>query len=231
MRRTQFAAGEYYHVYNRGVEKREIFSQRTDYERFLFCLYACNDRRPLLNSQFHYRGLASIGVRAKERVPLADILCLCLMPNHYHLLLRQRGDDGITKFLQKVGTAYTMYFNTKYARSGYLFQGPYQAIRVPDDQYFLPLTRYIHLNPLELTQPHWKERGVRQPKQARRFILEYPWSSYSDYVDQPRYPSLLSTTLIRRIFRTPQEYTRYVESWRRHDLRSIEALTIEAGPR
>lgn len=231
MRRVQFADSEYYHAYNRGVEKREVFLHQKDYERFLFCLYACNDHRPLQNSQFHYRGPASIGKREAGRIPLVDIICFCLMPNHYHLLLRQRAAAGITKFLQKVGTAYTMYFNTKYEHSGYLFQGRYQAVHIPTERYFLPLTRYIHLNPLDLLQSGWKEHGIKDQRRAHRFLVSYPWSSYPDYIGQPRHQLLLITELLQSMFRTPQEYREYAESWRHRDFLRISDLTIEAGPR
>jgi len=236
MRRVQFADGEYYHVYNRGVEKRDVFGARADYERFLFGLYALNDRRPFLNSQYHYRGLTSIErlagrVRergaAEKRIALVDLVCFCLMPNHFHLLLRQRGDDGVSLFMQKLGTAYTMYFNEKYERSGGLFQGTYKAIHVPHDRYFLPLSRYIHLNPLDVFEPRWRERGVRGSKKTHDFLFEYPWSSYADYVNRPRYPLLLDAVLIRGLVGGPGQYQEYVEAYRPAEATNISPFTIE----
>jgi len=227
MRKTLFAEGEYYHVYNRGVDKRDVFTDRKDYERFLFHLYACNDTHSLLNTKFHYRGLASIGTREKNRVPLVSIVCFCLMPNHFHLLLRQEKQRGIPTFLQKVGTAYTMYFNTRHDRSGSLFQGPYRSIHVPDDRYFLPLSRYIHLNPLDLHQAQWKKYGVKNRAGARRWLAEYPWSSYSAYTSTNQFPGLLALNPLGQMFRTTQEYRKYVESWSGKDLRRVSSLTIE----
>lgn len=232
MRRIEFAAGEIYHVYNRGVEKRDTFEVREDYERFLYVLLACNDHRPLFNSQFHYRGSTSIvRVAEKKRVPFVDLLCFCLMPNHFHLLLRQRENDSVPAYMQKVGTAYTMYFNTKYERSGALFQGRYKAIHVPRDTYFLHLTRYIHLNPLDLREPQWKERGIRQPGKVSRFLFDYPWSSYADYCGSSRFSFLLDTELLRSMFRSSEEYRRFVEAWTPRHLQRCAALTIEVQPR
>lgn len=228
MRRVQFADGECYHIYNRGVEKRNIFGARGDYERFLYVLFACNDHRPLVNTYRAFRGLVSIGTEGDERRdPYVDILCFGLMPNHFHLLLRQRCAGGVSAFLQKFGTAYTMYFNTKYERDGALFQGSYKAIHVPCDEYLLPLSRYIHLNPLDLVQPAWRERGIRDPKNIHLFLVEYPWSSYADYVGEVRYPFLVDTTLLRGIFPAPGEYAAYVEDWRGKEFRKVAGVVLE----
>lgn len=239
MRRIPLADGEYYHIYNRGVEKRTIFGSRADYERFLFDLYALNDRRPFLNSQYHYRGSTSIerlatrtrtGGVGQQRIALVDLVCFCLMPNHYHLLLRQRGDDGVSLFMQKIGTAYTMYFNEKYQRSGVLFQGKYKAIHVPRDRYFLPLSRYIHLNPLDMIEPRWKRMGIKSIPRARRFLLTYPWSSYADYVGNPQFPLLLNTELIRGIVGGPARYRSYVEAHHLGDWKDVSPPSIEVEP-
>ena len=168
MRKINFHEDEYYHVYNRGTDKRTIFLEEREYERFLYLLYACNDVNPLLNSQFYYRGFASIVTQIDTREKLVNILCFCLMPNHYHLLLQQRVKEGISRFMQKLGTGYTMYFNTKHKRNGVLFQGVFKGIHVEDERYLTHLTRYIHLNPLELKKPDWKKIGVKKLGSNRR---------------------------------------------------------------
>ncbi len=232
MARAPLGEGEYYHVYNRGVEKRVIFTTRKDYERFLFTLFACNDRRSHLNFRHQYRGLTS--VREVEKVLaqqggrdlLVDILCFCLMPNHFHLLLKQRGDDGISIFMQKVGTAYTMYFNTKYSRTGGLFAGTYKAVHAARDRYFLHLSRYIHLNPADFVDPDWRERGLRNAEKVEQFLVRYPWSSYADYVDGERYAFLLNTQLLQGLFRNPGEYADFVKGWRRGAMRQLPAGVV-----
>lgn len=216
MRKTQFTDGEYYHVFNRGVDKRKIFLLKQDYRHFLFHLTACNDERPLDNSARLYRGLASLNVflaRWKSRKPYVSILCFCLLPNHFHLLLKQHGDTGVPQFMQKLSTAYTMYFNTKQKRVGSLFQGPYKAIHIKDEEYLTHLSRYIHLNPLDLKDPEWREQGVRSPLQARRFLQNYPWSSYQDYLEYNTHPYLLDTTLLREIIGPSERYARFIEEW------------------
>jgi len=236
MRRAVFGVGEYYHVYNRGVEKRDVFMSRRDYERFLFDMYAMNDRRPFLNSQFHYRGLTSIERLAERRharggrhpwQKLVDIVCFCLLPNHFHFILRQAIEGGISLFMQKLGTAYTMYFNERNARTGGLFQGTYKAKHVASDRYFLPLTRYIHLNPLDLLDPGWKERGVGKGREAQRFIVDYPWSSYADFIGTARFPRIVENDLTSKLVGSPRHYQEYVSRFRVADLGAISDLTIE----
>ena len=213
MRRITFESGEYYHIYNRGVDKRTIFLDRRDFERFLYLLFACNDTEPLLNSQFYYRGFASIEKYPRKRTQLVDILCFCLMPNHFHLILRQRVDSGISLFMQKLGTGYTMYFNIKYKRSGVLFQGVFKAIHIDREEYLTHLTRYIHLNPAELREPQWKKQNIRNRKTILEFVKKYPWSSYQYYLERKRFAPLLATGLIKELFLPPQEYEKFVSEW------------------
>jgi len=231
-----FGNGEYYHVYNRGVEKRDVFTAQFDYERFLFDVYAMNDQRPFLNSQFHYRGLASIERLAerraatRERTPwrrLVDVVCFCLLPNHFHLILRQCVDGGLSLFMQKLGTAYTMYFNERYQRSGGLFQGTFKAKHVATDRYFLPLSRYVHLNALDLFESDWRERGIRHVQRARGHLFNYPWSTYRDFVGHQRFPRVVDGTLIRRLVGSPQSYQEYVGRFRPSGLRALSALGLE----
>jgi len=227
MRKIRFAVNHYYHVYNRGVDKRVVFTTKRDYERFLYLLAACNDSGPLLNSQFYYRGFASI-VELKKRQPLVDIVCFCLMPNHYHLLLKEREENGISRFMQKLGTGYTMYFNTKYDRSGSLFQGVFKAIRIDDETYLTHLTRYIHLNPAELRESLWKERGIRNGKETYEFVKRYLWSSYSDYLGENRFPLILDKDIMAELYPKPAAYELFIKEWLTKDSDLISEHTLES---
>ena len=218
MRKVELSNEQYYHVYNRGVDRRVTFTQKNDYQRFLYLLHACNDTQPILNSQFYYRGLASIEKRNRETI--VDILSFCLMPNHFHLLLRQRADNGISRFMQKLGTGYTMYFNTKYQRSGSLFQGTFKAIHIDEETYLTHLTRYIHLNPLELKEPDWKEKGVKNWNESYKFVQSYPWSSFSDYIGQKRFGSILNKEVMDELYDRTQ-YESFTKEWAVKDLNLI----------
>lgn len=122
-RRIRFATGEYYHLYNRGTEKRNIFSSKDDYERFLALLYLCNDAGVAdLKSQGRtLNEIVSYGTVRQE--PRVDLCLYCLMPNHFHVLVRAKDDKGVSQFMQKLLTGYTMYFNKRRERTGALFKG------------------------------------------------------------------------------------------------------------
>ena len=119
--------GEYYHIYNRGVDKRIIFNNRKDYQRFIKLLYYANDARSLDNLNIDFTRGLPYGNLEDERDVLADIGAYCLMPNHFHLLIKEKEEFGISRFIHKIATSYSMYFNKLNERSGRLFQGPYKA--------------------------------------------------------------------------------------------------------
>jgi len=147
-----FQKGSYYHVYNRGNRKQNIFLARRDYKRFL-------EKALKYKSKF--------GV---------TIICYCLMSNHFHFLLKQNTDIPITSFMLRLGTSYAKYFNIKYEEVGSLFQGRFRAKLIETDEYLLHLSRYIHRNPKEilLSTPVLSTPGVE--------LEDYEWSSYSQYI-------------------------------------------------
>jgi|SRR3990172_3182659 len=144
----------HYHVYNRGVEKRNIFQDIQDYKIFMRYLkdsLSTLDKSKIESKEFILKGQAFKGV---PRLPKnfhgkIEIIAYCLMPNHFHLLLKQVENDSLQKFMQALLTRYSIYFNKKYDRVGSLFQGRYKAVLVLENNYLLHLSRYIHLNPSE----------------------------------------------------------------------------------
>ena len=130
----------YYHIYNRGVEKRNIFLDQQDHSVFLSYLM-------IYLSPVDQNQKISPSKRLKNYFGIVDLLCYCLMPNHFHLLIKQHVSTGIADFVQSVSTKYAMYFNKKYQRSGHLFQGAYRAVTIDSEAQLLQLSRYIHRNP------------------------------------------------------------------------------------
>lgn len=173
-RKVPFENDEYYHVYNRGVEKREIFLDDDDYSYFVHILELFNDEEPALNARFHYRSRTSI---SKSKIKLVEVVGYCLMPNHYHLILKQTSDAGISKYLQKLGTGFTHYFNKKYKRSGVLFQGRSKSSHIDEDKYMQYLKMYLEFNPLDLFDYDWKEKGIKNRNKAKEFLQNYKWKS------------------------------------------------------
>lgn len=195
-----FHNGGFYHLYNRGVEKRIIFIDPSDHFHFIHDLFEFNDADAVLNTTFYrnqlnYRGLTSI-VERKPRKLLVDILAYALMPNHFHLLVKQRRDSGVSLFMQKLGTGYTGYFNIKRKRSGVLFQGTYKAKPIHEDRYLRHLVMYIHGNPADLFIDQERSRSIISQSVANQ-LGDYRWSSYLDYLGKKNFPSVLNFGLIR----------------------------------
>ncbi len=183
MRTISFAPDEWYHIYTRGVEKRPIFLNDRDAERFLMLLYAANSTTSIQVSNLGGRAGPTLKdvLLQKRGDQLVDIGAYCLMKNHPHLLLRERSYSGISTFMQKVGTGYTMYFNRKYERTGALFSSRFKARHVASDQYLRRLINYIHANPAELFERDWKRGKVKNEKLLRQKLLLYRFSSLPDY--------------------------------------------------
>lgn len=221
-----FITNYFYHIYNRGVDGRRIFQEEKDYLRFIHCLHEFNDKSPALPySQTFEKN--KILKRNGLRDILVKILCFCLMPNHFHLILQQIINNGITKFMRKLGTGYTMYFNEKNARSGVLFQGKFKSILVETDEYLLHLSRYIHLNPVEMIEPNWKERGIQNWEEARNFLERYRWSSFPDYLGFKNFSSVTERDFLKGYFSEEKGYKNFVYGFLAKDLISIKDLLLE----
>ena len=206
-RKITFVEKELYHICNRGVEKRDIFLDDKDYFRAIHDLYEFNDTSPALNLYYKTASLQSYETRSRKiKNPIVEILAFTLMPNHYHLLLRQTKENGIVEFMQRFGVGYAMYFNKKYARVGSLFQGPFKAVHVTKNAHFIHIPFYIHANPLDLKFPEWREKKIKNAKQALEFLESYRWSSFSDYVGKRNFPSVIHKLFLSEIIGTPAEY-------------------------
>ncbi len=219
MRKLQFIDDHIYHVFNRGVDKRDIFLDDQDYFRFIHNLFEFNDENPVTNSG-HFFGPHIMDVesrvkhfRRKEKTPrkrLVEILLFTLMPNHFHLLIRQKAEKGIAKFMQKLGTGYTMYFNKRYERDGVLFQGKFKAVFVDRQAHFLYLPSYIHCNPLELRHKYRGSASINW-REGMEFLENYRWSSFLDYIGKKNFPSVTQREFILAVFGGEREYKRHTE--------------------
>lgn len=212
-----YAEDTYYHAYNRGVEKRDIFLDDQDYRTFLHLLKIYLSPRqatPLLTRSNLVRPRPAQSIRKEVK-----LIAYCLMPNHFHLLLKQKTKEGMVKLMRRIATTYVMYFNERYQREGALFQGTYKAIGIDFESYLLHLSRYIHRNPAELTRSN---------------LVNYPYSSYpyylgkkhAEWVDpQPvlSYFHSEGPTLGKKI----SSYQDFVESYREDPAEILGLLTLE----
>jgi len=233
MRNIRFVNEGIYHVYNRSVEKREIFVDDQDRFRFIHDLFEFNDEAPAVNLYYKRPLLQSYEAKPRKieqqkRKLLVEILAFVVMPNHFHLLLRQIKENGISNFMHKLGTGYTMYFNQKYERAGSLFQGTYKAILVNQEAHFIHLPYYIHLNPLDLKFPEWRDREIKNYKQAMKFLENYRWSSFLDYIGKKNFPSVTQREFLNEFFEGPENYKKDAMKWLKEmDLEEIEDFTLE----
>ncbi len=172
--RKEYGAGGYYHIYNRGVEKREIFLDEADYKTFLGYakLYLSP---PILQGQALQDEKGKTISPSKVTVNFngeIELIAYCLMPNHFHMFVRQNTDRGIAKFMQSLVQRYVMYFNKKYKRVGSLFQGRYKTVLIKTEDQFTYITKYIHRNPVNILPSGPGPAG----------LIDYKYSSYGNYL-------------------------------------------------
>ena len=208
----QYLKNGYYHIYNRGVDKRTIFQDEQDYGVFLKYLKSSLSPVPKKSP------LRKITVRENKTYQIKDYNCknfyqnvtlviYCLMPNHYHLLVKQVEPRGIENFMKSFGTRYSMYFNKRYQRSGRLFEGRYKAVLINSDEQLIHLSRYIHRNP--------------HPKP----LTSQP-SSYPDYLNQKITPWIHKQPVMKH-FKNALEYQKFVQNPDKSALSIISKLTLD----
>jgi len=188
-RSISFAPEEFYHLYNRGVEKRIIYKDVRDYQRFTELLYAANTSEPVDLRRIRDNNDTVFDWERSDQ--LVAIGAYCLMPNHFHLLLTPLQDEGVGTFMNKLCTSYSMYFNKKHKRTGRLFEGSYKAKHVHTDEYLKYLFSYIHLNPVKLIQSDWKEAGIKDMKNTYKYAKDFKYSSLPDYQQSHRKESII----------------------------------------
>ena len=191
VRETEFIEGEYYHIYSRGNSKQKIFLDDKDRERFLKLLYLCNSKQRIdFSNDIVKRKINAWDFEKGE--PIVNIGAWVLMSNHCHLYVTQKTEamlpsgSAITDFMHRVLTAYSKYFNAKYSRVGSLFENKFRSVHITKDTQAKYLFSYIHLNPIKLVNPKWKENGIKDKRETLKFLNSYKWSSYLDYLEVAR---------------------------------------------
>ena len=209
-RTLEFSLSEYYHIYNRGVDKRPIFLDEADRERFVTLLYSANSDTSIYLSDYQGRALSKIP-RGKQVVAIGG---WCLMPNHFHILIKEVVENGISMFMQKLLTGYSMYFNKKYYRRGTLFESRFKAKHLNTDEYLKYQYTYIHLNPIGIIDKGWKKKEIVDKDKARKFLKEYKYSSYKDYVGEEREEgAILNKEEFPEYFSTSTDFEAMIEEW------------------
>ncbi len=214
----QFEINGIYHIINRGVEKRKIFLKNQDYSRFILALELFNNHASSnlwrivenFTPTLFEKRLAM--KREEKRKYLVELLAFALMPNHYHLILREVIPNGISLFMQKLG-GYASYFNQQYDRIGPLFQSRYKSVPIRDDIQLHAVFAYVHTNPIELIEPEWKKFKVRDIRGAIEYLTDYKWSSYRDYMNMQNYPMATQREFFLNFFGGIQKSKQAVYDW------------------
>ncbi|MFA5095627.1 MAG: transposase [Candidatus Paceibacterota bacterium] len=186
-RKTPLVFGEYFHVYNRGNSKQEIFLDDNDKNRFVKLLYLSNSKNGVsFRDDIVDKKIDAWDFERGE--PLVSISAWVLMPNHFHIYMTSspksdlgENKNNISEFMRKLLTAYTKYFNTKHKRVGSLYEGKFKSIHIENDNQAKYLFSYIHLNPIKLIDSSWKENGISNTNLALKYLNTYKWSSYNDH--------------------------------------------------
>jgi putative transposase len=197
--RVSFAPNEWYHCYSRGVDKRTVFETSNDFERFLQLLYLLNNKDTVHRSDFKKTSTPEI-LQIPRGKQIVAIGAYCLMPNHFHLLLKEGDESGISRFMRKLGIAYAMYFNIKNERVGNLFVKPFRSKHITNDRYLKRVVQYIHLNVAELFEPGWKMGKVKNARIFEKKLQQYRYSSLPDYCGANRPEQTILDQKTRELF-------------------------------
>ena len=203
IRKQTFAPNEFYHLYNRGTDKRVIFQDEKDYKHILLLMYICNTTKSI--------ELRNIKEEFDRGETLVDIGAYCLMPNHFHILVREKTDGGVSKYMLKLLTSYSMYFNKKYKRTGKLYEGVFKSTHANSDPYLQYLYSYIHLNPAKLIDKNWKENKNRNVVKLLEYVFSYPYSSLIEYVDSKF--KIINPKPFPIYFENPKEHKEKLFEW------------------
>lgn len=205
MRYQTFAEKEYYHVFNRGSDRKKIFIDDADYARFVFLITHLQSPIKIYNISWYTKDFLKKGrFNSKEKTisniikqRSVELISFALMPNHFHLLVKNNEEQVLSVYMQRILTAYSKYFNAKYQKKGHVFEGPFGAVHVSNNTQLLHTSAYIHKNPKEL--PDWNQNYEK-----------YPWSSYQDYIGLNRWGDLINPGIVLEQFNNQAKYKEFV---------------------
>jgi putative transposase len=197
MRKIAFKKGEAYYIYNRGVDNRNVFVSQEDYDRFEAYLYLLNDTESVRASNFFVGKRHETIFDSARADQLVAIGAYSILPTHFHLILSPLVDGGLSKFMQKLTTAYSMYFNDKYRRSGSLFEGPYKAYAPTSENHLKFLLALTHLAPSQLFNRNWYEESILELESISGEVMDYRYSSVGEYMTD------------KHVITAPQHFPRY----------------------
>ena len=218
-RKTPLVAREIYHVFNRSVARQPIFLSQRHYRHIVELINFYRFEKPPIRYSYFDRLNKEqkeifIKLNMQNKKPMISILAYCLMPNHFHFLLKPTTDTAVSAFMRNLQNSYSKYFNTKHKRSGSLFQSMFKAVRIETEEQLIHVSRYIHLNPVSSSVIHIKD------------LERYPWSSFNAYLTGKKF---VEPDIILKLFSSPAAYKSFVfdNADYQKTLENIKHLTLE----
>ena len=224
-RKENFLNGEIYHLTSKTIDENLLFKNINDYFRGIYSIYEFNNAKPveiwkrrrdrIIEKKREKLGDIGSPTILDERDKFIEILAFCFMPNHFHLLVKQLKDKGISKFMQKVGIGLGKYFNDRYERKGHVFQDAFKSVLIKDNDQFMAVVPYIFTNPIALIEPGWKEHGIRNHsvKEVIKFLENYKWSSYQDCSGIKNFPYVTKRDFLLEVTGGERGVKDAVENW------------------
>lgn len=233
VRKEKFVPEEYYHIYSRTILNIPEFKNSGNAKRLEQAFLISNSTKA---SEVYLFLKNNKGLDIKDVLKilekgekLVDILCYAIMPDHYHLLVREKKENGITNFIRSCNTSIAKYINIKSDRNGPLFESRFKSKHINSNEYLLHLSLYIHLNPLDfLINKEWREHGLLNWHEAKNKLLNYRWSSFNYFLGDNHENHIISgTEIIKDQFNNKKEYEIFLRDWSEKTANDIKELTID----
>jgi putative transposase len=229
MRKEKFVPNEYYHIYNRTIFNIPEFKEPENAKKLLNSFLIANSTKSgeaflFLRNNKNAKINDALKI-TKQGQKLVDVLCYVIMPAHYHLLLKERQENGIINFVHKCDISISKYINIKKERKGSLFEGRFSSKHINSDEYLVHLSVYIHLNPLDfLVGKNWREHKLKNWLKAKNKLLAYQWTSLKSYISNIKDPVISGQKIIMDQFDTKSGYEQYLKNWSKESSSKIEDL-------
>ena len=233
IRKEKFAPGEYYHIFSRTILNANQFKDYSNAKRLLLAFLIANSTKSSEGFQSLRNNknatLKDLNKIVKDGKKLVDILCYSIMPDHYHLLVMEKEENGITNFVLKCNTSIAKYINIKNDRKGPLFENTFKAKHIDSNEYLLHLSLYIHLNPLDfLINKNWRIHKLKNWDESKRKLINYPWSSIKHFLIKNQEDFILSgDKIIKDQFSNEKEYESFLKEWSENSINKIEDFILE----
>lgn len=233
LRKEKFISGEHYHIYNRTILNTPRFKNNKNCARLAQAFLLANSTRSTQAFQFlrnHPTADFKESLKiAQEGEKLVDVLCYAIMPDHYHLLIRERKECGISSFIHKCNISIAKYINIKNNSSGPIFESLFKSKHISSNEYLLHLSLYIHLNPLDFLEgKNWRNHGIKNWESAKKNIMNYPWSSSRAFLSGEYDDQILSgTEIISKQFKNATEYELFLKEWSEGSIDFVRDILIE----